>query len=179
MPSHTTRDPAGVAMLATQIATTRIEDGAQPTEQINQLTNTTARFTKERWLNTRGESITPKPLQQPFLNSFSAFSTIIFMNPLENSQFFSRCTISHSKRALRILQINLHKCEPAMRQLRQVVPQHKIDIILAQEPYIKKTRSRAYHKSGRAGPLRMEKLPSSSLAPLKPPLSPHSTTSLQ
>ncbi|GBO26896.1 Retrovirus-related Pol polyprotein from type-1 retrotransposable element R1, partial [Araneus ventricosus] len=58
--------------------------------------------------------------------------------PDANSQSMTsllQCVSNNSSPILKILQINLHKCEPAMSQLRKTAPNHQIDIILAQEPY--------------------------------------------
>ncbi|GBN79878.1 Retrovirus-related Pol polyprotein from type-1 retrotransposable element R1 [Araneus ventricosus] len=46
-----------------------------------------------------------------------------------------KCVANNAMPVLKILQVNLHKCEPAMSQLRKAAPHHHIDIILAQEPY--------------------------------------------
>ncbi|GBO09339.1 Putative protein in type-1 retrotransposable element R1DM [Araneus ventricosus] len=46
-----------------------------------------------------------------------------------------KCVANNAMPVLKILQVNLHKCEPAMSQLRKAAPRHHIDIILAQEPY--------------------------------------------
>ncbi|GBN95814.1 Retrovirus-related Pol polyprotein from type-1 retrotransposable element R1 [Araneus ventricosus] len=53
-----------------------------------------------------------------------------------------KCVASNATPILRILQVNLHKCEPAMSQLRKAAPHHQIDIILAQEPYFNKDEIR-------------------------------------
>ncbi|GBN85723.1 hypothetical protein AVEN_187361-1 [Araneus ventricosus] len=58
-------------------------------------------------------------------------------NPLDYAKIFSNCSTSQTSPAIRILQINLYKCIPAMNKLQETIARHKIDLIIAQEPYIK------------------------------------------
>ncbi|GBN82729.1 hypothetical protein AVEN_167250-1, partial [Araneus ventricosus] len=53
---------------------------------------------------------------------------------LSNEDILTTCQQHNTTPVLKILQINLQKCEPAMNKLQVAVPLHNIDIILAQEP---------------------------------------------
>ncbi|GBO23144.1 hypothetical protein AVEN_19061-1 [Araneus ventricosus] len=84
------------------------------------------------------------------------------------------CVAGNTTPALKILQVNLHKCEPAMSQLRKTAPHHQFDIILAQEPYFNNDEIRGIpdrwrtwvSKNGKAAIIAPTSIKVSSLTPL-------------
>ncbi|GBN11473.1 hypothetical protein AVEN_275431-1 [Araneus ventricosus] len=143
-------------------------------------TKTIARFTKERWPNTRAQSVMPKLHQQPFLKLF--FSHFYYYNhePIRKLSNFP---------PLHHFTFKASPSHPANKsaQMRASDEPTKASGATAQNRH--NPGSRALYEKGRGQGqttkveeldlLRMEKPPSFSPAPLKPPLSLHSTTSLQ